>query len=241
MSASSPVPVCLITGGSAGIGLETACLFAEHGYHIAICGRNREKLSAACSQIEGRAAARTICQAFCCDLAQPTEAAELGKRVVNEFGRIDVLVNNAALAPLAPFGDIAAATFENALDINVRSVFYLTQLVWRKMVEQGGGVIVNISSLAAIDPFTGFSLYGSTKAWLDLLTVALADEGKEHGIRVYSIRPGAVETSMLRGLFPDFPPDQCVLPADIAAKIWQCVAQPQSHPSGSHYPVTLQP
>ena len=101
--------------------------------------------------------------------------------------------------------------------------------------------IVNVSSLSAIDPFPGFSLYGASKAWVDLLTEALATEGKECGIRVCSVRPGAVETPLLRGLFPDFPSDQCVSPDAVAEIILGCVASPEKFPSGGHFEVTTQP
>ena len=108
------------------------------------------------------------------------------------------------------------------------------------MKESNAGTIINISSLSAIDPFPGFSLYGASKSWLDLMTLALAAEGKESNIRVCSIRPGAVETPMLRGLFPDFPSEQCVQPADIAEVIWGCVNDPATYPSGQAFPVTNQ-
>ena len=116
----------------------------------------------------------------------------------------------------------------------------MTQVAWKWMMRQGRGVVVNISSLAAVDPFPGFSLYGASKAWLDLLTVALAAEGAEHGIRVYSIRPGAVETPLLRNLFPDFPADQCVSPHDVARQVWKCVDLPEKFASGSAFDVSVQ-
>ena len=150
--------------------------------------------------------------------------------------------------PLNTFEEISAETFESAINTNIRSVFYLTQLIWKQMkdraqnapLEQGRGVVVNISSLAAVDPFPGFSLYGSCKAWLDLITFALASEGKEFGLRVCSVRPGAVETPMLRGLFPDYPAEQCVEPEEIAAAVWGCVSDPSQYPSGAAFAVTNQ-
>ena len=227
-------PVCVITGGSSGIGLATAIQFADEGYRVAICGRNNERLQTAVDQIESRGGE---VWSLAVDLADSGAGRRLGEAVLKDLGRVDVLVNNAALSPFGPFEEIEMEDFEATLSVNVRSVFELTQAIWKQMLAQQAGVIVNVSSLAAIDPFTGFSLYGATKAWVDLLTVALADEGKEKGIRVYSVRPGAVETKMLRGLFPDFPADQCVSPETIAAKIWECTTDPANHLSGSHYPV----
>ena len=226
-------PVALITGGSSGIGLATARLMASQGYRIAVCGRDSNRLQQAAETIDN-------CWAIRADLNNPHATGDIVDSTITHFGQIDVLVNNAAFAPLAPFDEISPEIFEQAVNTNIRSVFYLTQHIWRIMKRQGRGVVVNISSLAAVDPFPGFSLYGSSKAWLDIVTKALASEGEEIGIRVYSIRPGAVETPMLRGLFPDFPADQCVSPEQVAIQIWNCINDPDNHDSGDVFVVTNQ-
>ena len=249
MNKTDTTPVCLITGGSSGIGLATAIRFATAGYHIAICGRRPAPLEAAKNQITGAGSAHAIlCHQQVVDLNDADQAKKFGEQVLDHFGHVDVLINNAATAPLSPFEDISIETFETAINTNIRSVFYLTQMIWKHMkqraesapLDQGRGVVVNISSLAAVDPFPGFSLYGSCKAWLDLITLALATEGKELGLRVCSIRPGAVETPMLRGLFPDYPAEQCVRSEDIAAAVWGCVNVPDQYPSGAAFAVTNQ-
>ena len=225
-------PTCLVTGGTSGIGRETVRYFLKRGYRIATCGRNSQRLE------EMRRELGTECLVAATDLADVDQASELADQVVRQFGRVDVLVNNAATSPMAPFQDLDADAFEETLNVNIRSPFYLTQIIWRKMIEQGNGVIVNISSLAAVDPFPGFNIYGASKAWFDLITTALKTEGLEYGIRTYSIRAGAVETPMLRRAFPDFPADQCVTTLDIAEKIWECVND--EHESGSHIVVAKQ-
>ena len=237
-------PACLITGGTSGIGLATAKLFAGHGYDIAICGRDESKLRAAKDQIlesAGAAGHDVRCLAMTADLTDAEQARKFAKNSIDQFKRVDVFVNNASMAPLASFEEITEETFEATINIALRSLFYATQIVWKQMKSQGNGVVVNISSLSAVDPFPGFSLYGACKAWLDLMTHALAGEGKEHGLRVCSIRPGAVETPMLRGLFPDFPADQCVAPEAIASVVWGCINEPSAYPSGQAFPVTNQP
>lgn len=233
MNSTRPdAPVCLVTGGSSGIGRETIRLFANNGYRIATCGRHPERLESVRRELgEGHVVVSV-------DLAQVDQARKFAEQVDDQFGRLDVLVNNAAVAPLSPFHQIKAETFEHTLNVNIRSPFYLTQFSWRKMMQQGRGVVINISSLAAVDPFPGFSIYGASKAWLDLMTTALQNEGREHGIRIYSIRAGAVETPMLRSAFPDFPADQCVAPDDIAAEVMACVQN--KYESGSHLVVANQ-
>ena len=238
MSNQRTPPVCLVTGGTDGIGLAVARRFAAAGYRIVSCGRDKERLANAETASKGD----VECLYVQADLSDARQAQELGTTAIQKFGRVDVLVNNAAAAPLAPFDEVTEEVFENAVNLNMRSVFYLTQTVWRQMKRQraqGGGVVINISSLAAIDPFLGFSIYGSTKAWIDTMTMALAAEGKEHNIRVYSIRPGAVETKLLRGLFPDFPAHECVQPDDVAQMAFKLTTQP-GFESGKAYNVTNQ-
>lgn len=232
-------PVCLITGGSSGIGLASAVHFAKQGYDVSICGRREAKLSAAQEMILNSNES-IECLTTQADLTDVKQAKMVAQQTIERFGHVDVLVNNAANSPLAPFEKITAEMFESAINTNIRSLFYLTQIVWKQMLDRNTGVVVNISSLSAIDPFPGFSLYGACKAWLDLLTHALAGEGEKAGVRVCSIRPGAVETPMLRGLFPDFPADQCVQPSDIAATVWACVNDAKKYPSGEAFAVTAQ-
>ena len=233
---TSHCKVCLVTGGTSGIGRETAKLFAQQGYCIATCGRNQNRIE----ELRGDFLAGDEHLVSAVDLNDVNQTKAFYESVVQKYGRLDVLVNNAAVSPLSPIEEITSESFETALNVNIRSPFYLMQMVWHEMKEQGSGTIVNISSLAAVDPFPGFSIYGASKAWLDIMTHALAAEGRPHGIRVYSIRCGAVETPMLRSLFPDFPADQCVSPISVAQKILECVEKPDHHQSGEKYVIANQ-
>ncbi len=220
--------VCAITGGSSGIGLECAKVFAAQDYAVSICGRNSDRLQRAAAKIPSQ-----HLLTLKIDLADSEAAAGFIKQTVGQFARLDVLINCAAEAPLASLVDFPATEFESAIDTNIRGLFYATQAAWRQFLMQGaGGIIINISSLAAIDPFPGLSVYGACKAWMDLLTVALGAEGRPHGIRVFSIRPGAVDTPMLNGLFPEFPADQRLAPADVARLAWSLCGDSFQHSSG---------
>ena len=233
MSNTSP-KVCVITGASNGIGLATARRFATQGYRVAICGRRPEALQSAAESIGDADSVLSI--------TGDVGIAETRKKIIeatqDKFGRLDVLVNNAGSAPLGEIESIDESTFEDVVSTNIRAIFSLTQLAWPILKGQGGGSIVNISSLAAIDPFPGFSIYGASKAWLETFTKAMAAEGADHSIRVCCVRPGAVETDLLRGLFPDFPADQCVSPEDIANKVWDCVTDADQHPNGEAFTVS---
>ena len=231
----------VITGGSSGIGLATASLFFERGYRVAFCGRAPKKLDAAKQEMLTLDNRPDDVASFVADLGAPETMQSFADSALEFLGGASVLVNNAAVAPLEKFESIPAEQFESLVNVNVKSGFYLTQAIWKHMIKSGGGTIVNISSLSAVDPFPGFSLYGASKAWMDLMTLALAAEGEEHKVRVCSIRPGAVETPLLRGLFPDFPADQCVSPQQVAKMVLGCVQEPQKYPSGKFFPVTNQP
>jgi NAD(P)-dependent dehydrogenase (short-subunit alcohol dehydrogenase family) len=106
-----------------------------------------------------------------------------------------VLVNNAGTAPLCPLEQIDDKLLSDTLAVNVQAVVYTCRAAWPAL-QQSRGTIINISSVAAVDPFPGFSLYGATKAWVNAFTQALAGEGKPLGIRALCVGPGAVETRM---------------------------------------------
>lgn len=207
---------CVITGASRGIGLATALRFAKGGYNIVIAARNPADLQKAAQRI---ADAGVGCEALPVDIASERAAEELIDVAVQRFGRIDVLVNNAGHAPLALIDETSVDQLDRALAVNVKAVFCTTRAAWPVMKRQQSGVIVNISSVASVDPFRGFAIYGACKAWVNLFTKATADEGRELGIRVYAVAPGAVETNLLRGHFPDFPADQTLDPDQVAGVV----------------------
>lgn len=230
----------LVTGGTSGIGLATAKAFVHEGYSVAVCGRDEKRRNHAAQQLQDAVSEsigtlskdppRTF--VLPCDLQDIAQCSQLPQQLEAEFGAIDILINNAAYAPLCDFETTSLEEFEKVLSINLRATWTVTQTVWKSMVQRGFGAVVNVSSMAAVDPFTGFSLYGASKGWLETWTKALADEGIRKGIRVYGVRPGAVETPLLRSLFPDFPADQCVSPEQVADSVIDLVVH-QTLPPGS--------
>ena len=231
--------VAVVTGASSGIGKCLTQQLADNGCHVIAIARRADRIHQwhASSPLSGFGGVTPIAG----DITKREVRSTIRSTIeTHHGGKLDLLVNNAAASPLSPFHEISPEVFETTINTNVRSLFYLTQAIWKKMREQGAGVIVNISSLSAVDPFDGLGFYGACKAWMDLMTQALAKEGSELGLRVCSIRPGAVETPMLRRLFPDFPSEQCVQPRAIAEAVWGCVAEPESYPSGEAFTVTDQ-
>lgn len=206
-------PSLVITGGTEGVGQATVMRFAAAGYDIATCARRRAPLEALRDRVE---ALGVHCLALELDLSEPKAGGRLVAAAMERFGRVDVLVNNAGYAHCRPIAEQDEASAAATLAVNVQAVFDTTRACWAPMRERGGGLVVNVSSLASTDPFPGLNIYGAAKAWVNLFTKATADEGRETGIRAYAIALGAVETPMLRGLFPDFPAAQTLSPAAVA-------------------------
>jgi NAD(P)-dependent dehydrogenase (short-subunit alcohol dehydrogenase family) len=158
----------------------------------------------------------------------------LVEKTVAEFGRLDAVVNNAGVAPSCDFDQMSDEQWHAVIDTNLSAAFYLTRAAWPIFRRQKSGVVVNISSIAARDPFAGFAAYGAAKAGLNGLSLSMAREGEKIGVRVHTIAPGAVETNMLRGLFSlqQVPPATVMDPADVAKVIAQCVVGDLQFTSG---------
>jgi NAD(P)-dependent dehydrogenase (short-subunit alcohol dehydrogenase family) len=225
--------VSIITGASRGIGLATAQRFARNGFAIVAAARGEAALRDAADTIRAETAPPADVETIAADAGSPAGARQIAAAAMKRFGRIDVLVNNAGAAATNPIPGFDDATFSLLLSANVASVFLMTREVWPIMQRQRGGTIVNISSIASIDSFPGFTVYGACKSWVNAFTKAAAEEGRQHNIRVLAVAPGAVETRMLRDAFPNFPSDQTLDPQDVAAAIDACCDPRLIHATGA--------
>ena len=214
---------CVITGASRGIGLATAMRFASRGCHIVAVARGETDLRQALEQLRATGAE---CEAVAADVGRRDGAKRAIDLTCERFGRVDLLVNNAGAAPLAPIDELLTEDFERAVATNIAGVFHMTQIAWPVLKSQEGGTIVNISSAASLDPFPGFAVYGACKAWVNIFTKATAAEGKPLGIRVFGVAPGGVETEMFRERFPDYPAEHVLKPDDVAGLI-EAVCDPR--------------
>lgn len=206
----------IVTGAGRGIGRAIARRMAAHGANVVIISRTADQLDETRRLIE-RSGGRAL--ALNADVTEPSDVEKIVEETSEVFGPVRVLVNNAGAAPPGLIEDMEPGQFDHILQTNVRSVYLCSRAVWPTMRENGGGVIVNIASLAAFDPFPGFAAYGASKAFVVAYTKSLAKEGVPFGIRVHGVAPGAVETTMLRGAFPDFPAEKALSPDDIAAVV----------------------
>ena len=185
--------VALVTGAGRGIGRGCALAFAECGANVVCSARSQAEIDDTAAQV--RALGRRAL-AVPCDVNERAQLENLVAETVREFGRIDVLVNNAGGWPPKPVLQTSEKYFEQALRFNVTSAFLLSRFVIPHMLERDGGSIVNISSAAGRMPMSGFVAYGTAKAALSFMTQELAIELAPK-VRVNAIAVGSVETSAL--------------------------------------------
>ncbi|HEY6565597.1 MAG TPA: SDR family oxidoreductase [Pirellulaceae bacterium] len=228
--------VCAITGGSSGIGIATARGFVARGAAVAICGRDAGKLARAEDEILSEAPGARVLR-VACDLCVEGAGARFIEHVREAFGRLDVLVNNAGYAHVAPIATLEDAAFQRLMRLNTHAIFETVRAAWPLLKRSTSATIVNVSSLAAVDPLPGFAVYGATKAWVEAFTRALGQEGAADGIVAFAVRPGAVETEMLRGLFPKYPAKQALGPSEVADLICRLSEPEMRACSGAAIPI----
>ena len=227
-------PVAIVTGASSGIGRAAALRFAQIGHHVVLVSRTESALNETAEQIAGDA--KTV---FPADVSDPDACAALIAHVTDHLGRLDVLANVAGYATLNTIADTPIDTWRTTVDVNLSSAWYLTRAAW-PLMSRTGGTIINISSVAAQDPFPGLSAYSVAKAGMNMLTLVTAREGNSVGIRCVGIGPGAVETPMLRGLFDasQLPESATLAPDDIATAMRDLITGDRSFTGGETIYIT---
>lgn len=212
--------VAVITGAGSGIGRATAAAMSSEGWRVALAGRRVEPLHETGALLSGDWLAAAT------DVADPGSCATLIERCITRFGRIDALVNNAAEAPLLPIEETDAGTLRRVFDINALGTGYLTLAAWPHMVRQGGGRIVNVSTIGTSSPFPGFFAYAASKGAVEVMVKSCEIEGRAHNIRAFGVAPGAVETRMLRAIFTEgvIPSSKCLRPEDVARVVVDCAS-----------------
>ncbi len=186
--------VVIVTGAGKGIGRGIAHTFAKDGYSVVVSDVNYEECLTVVSEIEalGKKAI-----AIKCDVSLKSEVKNLVAETMKEFGRLDVLVNNAGIFPFVPFMDMTEENWDKVIDVNLKSIFLCSQEAVKNMKE--GGKIVNISSIAGSVGFSGLTHYCASKGGLNGMTRALALELAPKKINVNNIAPGAIETPGVGG------------------------------------------
>lgn len=185
----------LVTGGSRGLGAGLVRAFLDLGDNVATCSRSSTPATDAWSAELGE---RFYHEPV--DLADHGACSAFVGRVIERFGGIDVLVNNAGVARPGVLALLQDDDVNEVIDLNLKATIQITRLVSRRMLLQGSGRIINISSIVGLSGYRGLSVYSATKAGLDGLTRALARELGSRGITVNSVAPGYLRTEMSHGI-----------------------------------------
>ena len=186
--------VSIITGGAQGIGLATALKFSREGATVVVCDIRQAAVDAAvaqCQEAGAKALGRVV------DVTQREMVDAMVQQVLNQFGRIDVLVNNAGITQDARLQKMTIEQFDRVIDVNLRGVFHCSQAVADAMVKQGGGVILNASSVVGIYGNFGQTNYAATKFGVIGFTKTWSRELGPKGVRVNAVAPGFVATPIL--------------------------------------------
>lgn len=181
----------MITGATSGFGKSTAELFAKNGYDIVITGRRQNRLETVRKELEGTAAVHAVLM----DVSDREAVYRASKEILETFGAMDVLVNNAGLAlGLEPAHRAEISDWEEMVDTNIKGLMYCTRALLPAMAKKGSGHIVNIGSIAGTYPYPGGNAYGATKAFVKQFSRNLRADLAGTGIKVTNIEPGLAET-----------------------------------------------
>ncbi len=240
--------IAVITGGAAGIGLETARLFLEEGASVVLVDLKKEDLEQAAQGLKGD----VLCVAA--DVSSPEDSARYVREAIERFGRIDVFFNNAGIeGKVAPLVDQKIEDFDRVMAVNVRGAFLGLQHVLPQMTARKSGSIINMSSIAGLKGSPNLAPYITSKHAMVGLTRAAAIEAAADNVRVNSVHPSPVNTRMMRSLEDGFSPghgdavkDQLSagIPlgrygesADIAALVLFLASDESAFITGAQYPV----
>jgi 3-oxoacyl-[acyl-carrier protein] reductase len=214
----------VVTGASKGIGYAIAESLAQAGANVVLCARSAEDVTRAVRQLEGKGQGRMV--GVTCDMRVHDEARRLIGRAVEEFDRVDILINNAGVGVFAPIDELSVDDWHRVIETNLNGVFYACHAAIPYMKQWGGGYIINIASLAGKNPMPGGSAYNASKFGLVGFSEAMMLDVRHQGIKVTYVMPGSVATH-----FNDHTPGDAdawkIQPEDVAQIVLDLLAMPE--------------
>lgn len=218
------IKVVWVTGASTGIGKEIAMQFSKAGYIVVVTARRKSRLVSIVKEIKfaGREA-----MAFVCNVASERSVNSTAKRIIENYGRIDCLVNNAGVTAFKSFLDTKVFDFDYIMNINLRGSFLTMKSVMKPMIKKKRGHIININSVSANTVFVDSSVYSASKAGLLALSNCVRKEVRKYNIKVTNIFPGVTETTMWDAKTRQKNRNRMMSPEDIAKITLQVFEQPK--------------
>ena len=227
--------VALVTGADTGIGWAIANRLQADGFALAFHTRDEEDdARARFEEVAGRGPAHWVSG----DVSDPHAGERLVREAVAALGRLDVLVNNAGVTVRKPALELDADDFDRIFGVDVKGAFFLALAAAKRMREQGGGSIVNVTSVHEHVPRPGLALYAGAKAALGMITRSLALELGPEGIRVNAVAPGAIATERneeAQALAGEIPLGRAGEPAEVAAVVSFLASEQASYVTGASY------
>ncbi len=203
--------VAVVTGGTRGIGFEIVRKYLVNGAKVVLFGSRKETVEKALEKLQAENGAWEV-EGKCPELTNAAEVEQAILEVKNKYGKIDILVNNAGISQSTPLYNYTAEEFDKVIDLNVKAVFYAILPAAKIMKEQGGGCIINTSSMVSISGQSAGVGYPASKFAVNGITISLARELGKDNIRVNAVAPGVTKTDMVAAL-----PEEVV--KSISAKI----------------------
>ena len=192
--------VALVTGGGSGIGRQTSIRFAEEGARVAVADLRGDAAEETAVGIRAGGAHATACTM---DVTRSADVAAGVQAAIDEFGGVDVVVNNAGITITGAAHDLTEDDWDRELAINLKSVYLVSKALWPHFLERGGGSIVSTASIAGLWAIPDDAAYCASKAGVIMLTKCLALDGAKAGIRANCVCPGFIQTPMIDGYFAD--------------------------------------
>ncbi len=235
--------VAIVTGSSQGIGKSIARGLAEQGAKVVVSSRKQESVDAVAAEFKAEGFEAVGIQ---CHIGDTQQRQSLIAKTIEEYGRIDILVNNAAINPYyGPLEGSDEAVFDKIIEVNVKAPWLLSNLALPYMKEKGGGSIINISSVEGLRPGFGLGLYSATKSALIMLTKNQAKEWGRYGVRANVLCPGLIKTKFSQGLWADeklvsgftkaLPLNRIAAPDEMAGMVMLLASDAGSYMTGGVY------
>ena len=213
--------VVLVTGASRGLGKVIARNFAQQGAKVVLVARH----AAALEELEDEIlAAGGEAFAVVADISDSSAVQALAMEVGITYGRVDIIINNAAVAILKPMTEVSREDWQHMTGTNLHGMFQVTQTFLSGMIERKSGVIVNISAALARNGYPNLAVYSATKAGVIAFSEALSKEVRRHGVQVYTVCPHGINTDLYKTLFGATDPTKILSPERVAQDVLKVAA-----------------